>query len=200
MWPKLSHTYTEEKISFHQKSWICARAPLHPSGEACLLKCSDMELNVNIAVAFKLWGNDDFFPHGGGSPAVAWVHWSCDLAEVKDPQEISRLVQHWRLWPKDRPTACPPPASSSPSPRRRGRSRLEVNQHKVPSKDSRFLPPCSTYSIDISQPVAYGFPIFDGKHRQQWNVTAIQREEGETARWFYFAPSSVCRITLRDLP
>lgn len=124
-----------------------------------------MELNVNIAVAFKLWGNDDFFPHSGGSPAVAWVHWSCDLAEVKDPQEISRLVQHWRLWPKDRLTACPPPASSSPSPRRRGRSRLEVNQHKVPSKDSRFLPPCSTYSIDISQPVAYGFPIFDGKHR-----------------------------------
>lgn len=112
-----------------------------------------------------------FFPIVGGSPAVAWVPWSCDLAEMKDPQAISgfgpasRLAQHWRLWPKDRPPACPPPASSSPSPRRRGRSRLEVNQHKVPSKDSRFLPPCSTYSIDISQPVAYGFPIFDGKHR-----------------------------------
>jgi len=38
-------------------------------------------------------------------------------------------------------------------------------QNKVSSKDSIFLPPRSTYSIDISQPVAYGFPIFDGKRR-----------------------------------
>jgi len=32
-------------------------------------------------------------------------------------------------------------------------------------KDSSFLLPHSTYPIDVSQPMARGFPIFDGKHR-----------------------------------
>lgn len=136
MEPKQSHTYTEKNpfsskelhsgshfsLSLHRSLFTQKQQNIKHL-QKCQHSCS-----FGVGQGERM----GFFSRGG----VEWLFWSHDLGEMKDPQKMWGLVLPVNcssIYGCRQGTEWVPAttAISSPSPRSRGSSRLEVNHHKM---------------------------------------------------------------------